>query len=177
MARRHYGRAFDVVILTGIYGSVWQICYVLIYFTKNICVFCISHLNIKIEQHYHRMVILKLRNEALNASFPFIITSVKQFWNKVVSCCYSYTTCFFCYIMHKWKMRSKRLIPLVAELPQHQLPTELTVLWPYLWQLRLQTAQRLTRKLAWKTVLATKEIWDRDYIPYVPACKIIYRNL
>ena len=54
-------------------------------------------------------------------------------------------------------MRSKQLIPLVAELPQHQLPTELTVLGPYLWQLRQQTAQRSPRTLTWKTVLESRD--------------------
>ena len=62
-------------------------------------------------------------------------------------------------------MRRKRFVPLVEELPQFQLPTELSVLGHYLWQLQHQPVRRSSRALARNTVLAVKEIWDRAFIP------------
>ena len=66
------------------------------------------------------------------------------------------------------KMFTKRSVPLLGELPQYQLPTELTVLGHYLWQLKQQVAKRPTRSLAINTVHAVRSLWVKAYIPCRP---------
>ena len=61
-------------------------------------------------------------------------------------------------------MRSKCIVPLIPDIPENRLPTELQVLGHYLWQVKQSTAIRSKRNLAVNTARAVKNIWDRAYI-------------
>ena len=64
-------------------------------------------------------------------------------------------------------MRSKVSVPLVLELPQNKLPTELQVLGFYLCLKKQKLSKCAAQKIAPDIVRAVMEIWNKAYIPYI----------
>ena len=62
-------------------------------------------------------------------------------------------------------MRSKLNVPLVLELPQNRLPTELQALGHYLWLKQQEAGKYSAQKLALATARAVIKIWNKAYIP------------
>ena len=65
-------------------------------------------------------------------------------------------------------MKRRSTVPLVIEIPQNKLPTELQVLGHYLWLLNQRVGKpRSSRDLAREAVKAVIKIWDKAFIPCV----------
>ena len=63
-------------------------------------------------------------------------------------------------------MRRRSNVPLVIEIPEKKLPTELQVLGHYLWLLKQRIGKpRSSRDLAREAVKAVIKIWDKAFIP------------
>ena len=62
-------------------------------------------------------------------------------------------------------MRSRVTVPLVLELPQNKLPTELQALGHYLWLKQQEIGKYSAPKLALATARAITKIWNEAFIP------------